>query len=614
MALLAAPVAMAAGAADSVSETGGPIRLVPPRSSEQQQQDPQQDRAANQTQQLPGQRGRFDLERPPVYVPSEFERHVQKMVPPDVEIRRFGAELMTNQDRTAQQPAEGNNRVPADYLISIGDEVLVAIWGSVEADLRLTVDRGGRVTIPRVGPVLVAGLRYSELADAIDQRIGKVFRNYRVSASLGRLRSIRVYVTGFVQRPGAVTVSSLSTLVNALMQAGGPQSAGSFRNIELRRAGQLVTTFDFYDLLLKGDKTADRVLQAEDVVHVGAVGTQVALIGSVNRPGIFELKTGESVGDLVAMAGGFTAVADRSRLAIERVEDRANSRINELQLPRDGAQRPNSGDVVRAFSAADTALPQDRQNKRVRVEGEVQRPGEYILPANSTINDAIRVAGGMTSSAYVFGTDFSRESVRAVQQVNYDRALRDLELEFTRAATTQKASTGEDAAVQASRAQGSTLLIERLRNVRPSGRIVLQLTPDSASLPDLPVEDGDRLLIPAKPTTIGVFGSVFNGGSYLYGRGGTIGDFLRLAGGPTRGADTGSLFVLRANGSVVSSRQKTGWFMPGTGLDSLHAEAGDTIFVPEELNKTTLAQEVKEWTQILYQFGLGAAGLKVLKN
>lgn len=587
---------------DKQSLESGPIRLTPRTggASPGRKEDSLQPRPD-------GERG------PVIQVPNEFESYVQSIVGRDMEIRRFGASLMAS-GGVASMTDEAASQIPSDYLLGVGDEVLLTIWGSVEADLRLTVDRSGRIAIPRVGPVMVAGVRYADLTATVEQRVAQVFRNFKLSASLGRLRSIRIYMTGFVQRPGAYTVSSLSTLVNAVMQSGGPTAAGSFRQIELRRGGKLLSHLDLYDLLIRGDKSADRVLQPGDVIHIGPIRSQVAMIGSVNNIGIFEITEKETIHDLLNMAGGFTAVADRSRVLIERLEQRTATRIAELALPQDGSQHPRAGDVLRAVSAISATLPQHRQNKRVRVEGEVQRPGDYILPPNSTMGDAIKAAGGLTSGAFIFGTEFSRDSVRSVQEANYDRALRDLETEFTRSATTQKAVTGDEANAQAARAAGVDKLIERLRSVRPTGRIVLQLSPNSTILPDLAVEDGDRLLIPARPTTVGVFGSVFNGGSYLFGNGGSVTDYLKLAGGPTRGADTNSVFVLRANGSVISSRQKSGWFMAGGALDGIAAEPGDTIFVPEELNKTSFVQEAKEWTQILYQFGLGAAALKTIKN
>jgi protein involved in polysaccharide export with SLBB domain len=632
LALFLAASAASVQAADTDSRdstgTGAGANVSSADSSVIRLQQPLDDRATGGIREAGNDRD-FRPQTKAVYVPSEFERYVQRAadlgnarstesvrdgVQP-LEIRRFGAELMSPTGRTGM-PAEPESgaQIPQDYVLSVGDEVLVTLWGSVSADLRLTVDRGGRITIPRIGPVLVAGLHYADLNPAIDQRVAQVFRNYKLSTSLGRLRSIRVYVTGFTQRPGAYTVSSLATLVNGLMQAGGPSAAGSFRNIELRRGGKLVSSFDFYDLLLKGDKTADRSLQAEDVIFIGAIGPQVALIGSVNKPAVFELKPGETVNDVVRMAGGFTALADRARLTVEHIADRDSQRVTLLALPAAGSEQPLNGDLMRAFSAVDAVLPQYKQNKRVRIEGEVQHPGEFVLPASSTLADAIQAAGGLTRDAYVYGTDFSRESVRQTQQDNYDRALRDLETEFTRNATTQRATSADDAAALAAKSQNSSKLIERLRAVRPTGRIVLQMDPSSPKLPALVLEDGDRLVIPARPNTVGVFGSVFNGGSYLYANGETLSDFLKLAGGPTRGADADSAFVLRANGSVVSARQKSsGWLSVG-GIDSLQAEPGDTIFVPESLDKTTFIQSAKDWTQILYQFGLGAAALKTIRQ
>ncbi len=584
--------------------------------------------------------------RQPDYKPGEFEEYVQRLVgqtpsttttpppqptdaqfsnasgnqaQPDVfdpqmrraptpKIRRLGAELMT--DPCPTDDPDYNPQVPADYIVQTGDELLVTLWGSVDADLRPIVDRSGSISIPRVGTIMVAGVRYAELRDVIARRVAQVFKNFQLSVSLGQLRGVRVYVTGFVLRPGSYTVSSLSTIAGALVKAGGPSAAGSFRTIQLRRGRTVVSTFDFYDLLLKGDRSNDRVVQPDDVIHVGPLGTQVALIGSVNQPAIFELRPGETVADVLRMAGGLTAVADLTRLAIERLDDRATTRITQLELPQTLSSEPRSGDVLRAFNSVFAVLPVERQNKRVRIEGEVLRPGEYVLPASSSINDALGVAGGLTSSAYVYGTEFSRESVRLTQQENYERALRDLELEFAKASTTLRTNTADEAAAQTQRSAGTTRLIERLRSIKPTGRIVLQVPPETRQLPDLALEDGDRIYVPARPSTVGVFGSVFNGGSYLWSESRNMDDYLRLAGGPTKGADEASVFVIRANGSVVSNLQTKGWLSTRSGqFVGTTAQPGDTIFVPEEINKTTFIQGAKDWTQILYQFGLGIAGI-----
>ena len=215
---------------------------------------------------------------------------------------------------------------------------------------------------------------------------------------------------------------------------------------------------------------------------------------------------------------------------------------------------------------------------------------------------------------YLFAANFQRESVRATQQENLDRALRDMETEIVRASTTQRVMSSDEAATTAARAAANTRLIEKMRSLQPTGRIVFQLAPDATELPDIRLEDGDRLLVPPKPTTVGVFGSVFNAASYLYGANRTIDDYLRLAGGATKGADEGSVFVVRVNGQVTSSRQQrsTSWFSRGNQIAGLPAGPGDTVFVPEELDKSTFIQSAKDWTQILYQFGIGLAGVNLL--
>ena len=244
-------------------------------------------------------------------------------------IRRLGAGLITDQNRGGEV-IDYSPLVPPDYLISAGDEIVLSVWGTVDADLRLIVDRSGRISIPRVGAIMVSGVRYADLPAVISQRMAQTFKNFQLSVSLGQLRGVRVYVTGFVVRPGAYTVSALSSVANAVVRAGGPSTSGSFRDIQLRRGNALVSTLDFYDLLLKGDRSSDRLVQADDVIHVGPIGQQVAVIGSVNRPAIFELKRGETMVDVLRMAGGFAAVADTTRLALERVDERATVRVTQV--------------------------------------------------------------------------------------------------------------------------------------------------------------------------------------------------------------------------------------------------------------------------------------------
>jgi protein involved in polysaccharide export with SLBB domain len=565
----------------------------------------------------------------PPYQPSEFELYVQHqalaMAHPDdtaaddggdtparqTTVRRFGANLMTDPVITSvgQDPLP---TVPADYIIRPGDEIVLTIWGSVDADLRLTVDRAGRISVPRVGSITVAGLSNGELADAITRRVGQTFRNFQLTATLGQVRAIRVFVGGYARRPGSVMVNGLSSILHAIMRAGGPSAAGSFRDIHLRRGGRDIAVFDLYDLLLKGNHDTDRLVQPDDVIFIGPVGTQVALLGSVNQQAIYELRPGEKLSDVLRMAGGFNAVADRSRVTIERIADRASGHVSELSLPAHLGDALDTGDIVRAYSSVTAVLPLDRQNKRVHVDGEVVHPGDYLLPAGSRLSDALRAAGGMTAGAFPFGTEFTRESVRRTQQANYDRALRDLETSITKNQASQRATSQEEVTAQSASAASNERLLDRLRHIRPTGRVVLPIEPDAKTLPDLALEDGDRISIPPRSSSVGVFGSVFTTGNFVYAENHTMQQYIALAGGPTRGADKGSEFVIRANGSVVSARQGASFWHSDGGFGEAPVLPGDTIFVPEEMNKSTFVQDAKDWTQILYQFGLGLAGIKSL--
>ena len=180
---------------------------------------------------------------------------------------------------------------------------------------------------------------------------------------------------------------------------------------------------------------------------------------------------------------------------------------------------------------------------------------------------------------------------------------------------TRRASSADEVAGLNARVSAGSRLVDRLKQLEPTGRVVLELEPQSGQLPSLLLEDGDRLFVPPLSATVGVFGSVFNGGSYLHTPGRPIQEYLRLAGGPTKGADMTSVLVVRANGSVVSTRQRQGgWFASDTRLEGIVSQAGDTVFVPEEMDKISWVQSLKDWTQVLYNFGLGAAAIKAVFN
>ena len=174
--------------------------------------------------------------------------------------------------------------VGPDYVIGPGDEIRISLWGMVEGQWNVAVDRDGNLNLPRAGVIGAAGMTFSQLQDAIKKEYSRYYTDFDLNVTMGQLRTILVYVVGNARRPGAYTVSSLATLVNALVVSGGPNQTGSMRNIHVRRNGEIVTTFDMYDMLLEGDTSKDIRLMPGDVIFIGEVGPLVGVVGNVKGP------------------------------------------------------------------------------------------------------------------------------------------------------------------------------------------------------------------------------------------------------------------------------------------------------------------------------------------
>ena len=726
--------------------------------------------------------------------------------------------------------------VPSDYVIGPGDELRIRVWGQVNFRADVRVDRSGEIYLPQIGGVQVAGLPSSALDAHLRAAIGRVYRNFDLTADVGQIRAIQVYLAGEARRPGVYTVSSLSTLVDALFAGGGPSAAGSFRHIELRRAGTVVTDFDLYSLLVHGDKSKDVTLQNGDVLFIPPVGPQVALTGSVKHPAIYELRASDALAEALADAGGASVVAAQARISIERTDEhrdryamevawdqaglateladgdlvrvfsivpryqktvtlRGNTanqghfawhsgmHISDLipdkdslitrnywwrraqlglpspefeplqsfpdlrqpssptELPRrqliqapasggatfgantgqpssgyneqnpgenpavtnqdqsgasstitgstrnlSAAQRAGSaslaaeqptysqapaamrtevgpfapeidwnyavierldsatlkttlipfdlgklvlqhdasqdlelqpGDIVSIFSQGDIRVPIAQQTKYVRLDGEFAHAGVYTVQPGETLRDLVQRAGGFTAAAYLYGSEFTRESTRAVQQRRMDEYVQTLEMQMQRgnlALASSPATSTQDLASGAAAQNSEQELLGRLRQIRATGRIVLEFKAGSSGLdvlPDISLEDGDRFVVPPVPASVNVVGAVYDQNSFLYETIRRAGTYLHLAGGPNRDADRKHTFVIRADGSVISREAEKGIW--GNEFDNLRMNPGDTIVVPEKTFKPSALRGVLDWSQLFSQFALGAAALSVIQ-
>lgn len=562
----------------------------------------------------PGSEG--DQRRPPE-AKNVFAQYVQTVTGAELEV--FGKKLFTDVPSTFS-PFDAA-QVNGDYVIGTGDELQIRGWGMVNVDVTATVDRSGAIYIPRVGNVKVAGVRYRDLQGHLKQAIGKNFSNFELTASISQTRAIQIYVVGHAVRPGTYTLNPMSTLLNALFTSGGPDGSGSMRNIQLKRAGQIVTTFDLYDMLAQGDKSRDATLRDGDVLYIPEVGPLAALTGNVKTPAIFELKGGESVADMLSWAGGVDSSADQKRIIVEKTANNIYQAVADLVGEKVeikaalGTIPLRAGDVLRVFAPGAVAIQAQLKNEYVRVAGQVNQSGVFQIRKGETLRDLMMRIGGVNENGYLFATQLTRESVRRSQQKKLeemaDRYERDIE---SASAMAIAGTTDKDAiATQASGLDRQRRVAQNLRTVKSEGRIVLELEGAGAqlkNLPDIALQDGDSIFVPRKPGTVEVLGAVFQTNSFIFKPRRTVKDYLLMAGGATAAADTSEMYVIRADGTSQSGRS-TSWF---SGVGGSMVNPGDTIVVPEQISRSSWRQSLKEWTAILYQFGLGAAGLKVLKN
>jgi len=723
-------------------------------------------------------------------------------------------------------------QVPTDYVIGPGDELRIRIWGQVEANLRAVVDRSGQIYIPRVGQIPVAGLHYGDLEESLRRDVSKSFKNFNLAANIGRLRSIQILVVGEARYPGTYTISSLSTLVNAIFASGGPAPQGSLRHIEVRRDGKTISDFDFYDLLIKGDKSKDVRLESGDVLYIPQVGPLVAISGSVNMPAIYEVKDNSTLNDLIDIAGNLSTVADTNKITIDRLvehharktlefpyDDQSRTEVlkdgdivrvfsivprfvdtvtlrgnvanpgrypwkpgmrirdlipdpqalltrsywrdraavvsgrateypihnhEQLTMPPEyqpyqpygntggpagagtpqnvtpgaptyntaptypvqpGTQTPNvtpaqtmqgylytqqpnlpnaarapqqaqepfgttpnlvrdiaedvrqyapeinwdyaivqrvnsvdlsskllwmsprkaiiekdeqsnielqAGDIVTIFSQSDISVPQADRSQYVILEGEVMRPGIYKLEPNETLRAILQRAGGLSPDAYVYGTQFTRESARLDQQKSIDELARTMDVQIRQQATTIAASANPGDVGQIVSAQQA--IVNQLRATRASGRVALAVKPKDKtvdSFPDLILEDRDRLMIPHTPATVSVVGSVYNPGSFIFDAHNTTGSYLQVAGKGKPNSDFHHAFVLRANGFVVAANDVNGLFT-GDKFQRIHLYPGDQVVVPYKLPTGAFVRGLRDWSQIASQLAITAAALAVI--
>jgi polysaccharide export outer membrane protein len=607
------------------------------------------------------------------------------------DLRQFGYDLFREPVSTFAPVTD----VPVgpDYILGPGDVMQAYLWGMVDNVLTLQVNRQGEIFVPRVGTIPVWGMQLGEVRRVIHDQLGKQFSGFRMSLNLSALRSIQVFVVGEVALPGVYTVSSLSTMLNALFAAGGPTKLGSLRTIKLIRNNRTLGTLDMYDFLLRGERARDIRLESGDTVFVPPIGSVVGIAGNVKRPAIYELSGTTRIGDLFGMAGGVSPTGYLQRVQIERVKPHTEKLMLDLRLDdlKAGSRSVNNppvedGDLIKIFPidtrmynvvfvegsvrrpgeyelktgmrlgdllAPEEVLPEayvDRievirtrpdftrelltsdlrklwqgdhsQNLPlepgdhititsesrplgvVTLQGEVKRPGTYPIIQGERLSSVLKRSGGYTKEAYLRGAVFIRERMRKQQQEEVDRFIKSQE-ELLLAESVRTAagslelagSSREEAALQAQTVQQRRQLLDLMKSKVVLGRLVVKLdSPETleGTPNDIPLEQGDLLIVPKQPSAVLVIGSVRNPAAVVYHEGRDVQYYLTQAGGLNKDADKDELHIVKADGSAMAGFLKL-----------RKVEAGDIIVAPAKTEaKVRTLPTFKDVATILGQFAL----------
>ena len=285
-------------------------------------------------------------------------------------LKPFGYDIFAGSPTTFAPATE--IPIPQNYILGPGDTLKVFTYGNESDSRDYVVDRDGVINLNRIGPVVVAGMSFSEVKQAIDDRFSTQMIGVKASVTMGELRSVRVFILGEANRSGSYTVSSLSTITNALFVSGGVKKIGSLRNIQLKRNGKTVNTLDLYDLLLKGDTSKDVRLQPGDVIFIPTVGDLVSVAGNVKRPAIYEVKREHHLEDFIKLAGGVLSNANLDDVKITRIKDNKSREILTIDYSTNAGQqiKVKAGDIIEV-----NEVLSDIGNS-VAIEGHVKRPGE----------------------------------------------------------------------------------------------------------------------------------------------------------------------------------------------------------------------------------------------
>ncbi|MEP6588753.1 MAG: polysaccharide biosynthesis/export family protein [Polaromonas sp.] len=496
----------------------------------------------------------------------------------------FGANLFTG--AFARQ---GTTQFNPDYAITVGDQIQVRLWGAFNFDAALTVDPKGNIFLPNAGPVQVMGVRNKELQHLVESAVGKVFRsNVSSYASLAAAQPVRVFVGGFVNRPGLYSGTSMDSLLHYLDQAGGiDPERGSFLAVQVKRGQQVRATANLYDFLLNGTMPLVQLADG-DVIFVAPRQNTVKVSGLAANAKRFEFTdSARSVADLIQ-----TAKPRATATHVRVVRNTGSVKNTEYYPLADAAQ-------VALQNGDELEFTSDKKpgTITVRVEGEHLSAQEYVLPYGVRMAELIRNIQFSERSDQA-SLQLFRQSVKERQKQMLQTSLKSLEA----AALTARSGTSDEARLRKEEAELLLQWVDRAKKIEPSGQVVIA---QAETRNDLLLENGDVIRVPILDGLVLVSGEVLFPNAIVFDKMLSLDDYIRRGGGYTQNADSARIIVARRDGSYTEAGGDKGFFSLGNGNSNTAVRAGDEILVLPKIDVKS-RQIWKDMTQIIYQIAVSA--------
>ncbi len=504
---------------------------------------------------------------------------------------RYGINIFRTMQSTFMPINEPN--FGSNYLLDYGDLIEINLYGSKEETYELEIKRDGSIFFPEIGPISLAGLNFQQATSKISNKVKESFIGVDTDVGIGKIRDIKVLISGMVEYPGIYTLSGNSNILQAINIAGGIQEKGSLRNIEIKKNGITSEYIDFYEALLFGDISKINQLQSGDAIYVPPAKKLIRAGSGFLNQAIFELKNNETIIDLIKYSGGLD---NKSIYEEEFTITRLNQdSINTINL--------DSTEILNfKLENSDSIYLPTNNFGTIKIRGEVNRPGNYTLNSNDTIYDVVLRAGGYTKNAYQFAGILTSQKAKKLERNYIERTYNDL----IKYIAINPSILGQN--------QSVISLLDQIKNLEPSGRVVTEFNLNKInenSRNAVLLGDKDEIYIPALNNVIYVYGDVNNPSALNFEDFKNPIDYINKAGGYSRFADKDYVYIISPNGEANILNKRA---LSNLNIYNIDLYPGSLIYVPKRINFRDGVQLVSSIAPIFSSLALSLASLNAISD